>query len=90
LPPAEAMCCGSALVCTDIGGHREYAIPGQTALLSAPKSPSELARNIRRLLEDPIQRAELALRGHEYISQFTWARAASKISEILTAVSPKL
>jgi glycosyltransferase involved in cell wall biosynthesis len=90
LPPAEAMSCGSALVCTDIGGHREYALPGQTALLSAPKNPAELARNVRRLLEDPTRRAELALSGHEYISQFTWARAAFKISEILTAVSPKL
>ena len=37
LPPAEAMACGCAVVSTDIGGVRDYAEHGVTALLSPPR-----------------------------------------------------
>ena len=47
LPPAEAMACGCAFVGTDIGGFREYAINGLTALLSAPGVPQ---RDVRKSL----------------------------------------
>ena len=36
LPPAEAMCCGCALIASDIGGHREYCEDGKNALLFEP------------------------------------------------------
>jgi glycosyltransferase involved in cell wall biosynthesis len=84
LPPAEALACGCALVCTDIGGHREYAVDGVTALLSAPKQPGELARNVVRLARDPELRSALSARGHEAIKQFTWERAIDKLATVLT------
>ena len=52
LPPAEALQCGAALAATDIGGHREYARHGETALLSPAKNPEALTANLLRLLED--------------------------------------
>jgi glycosyltransferase involved in cell wall biosynthesis len=87
LPPAEAMSCGCALVCTDIGGHREYAIQGQTALLSPPKNPTDLAKNIRALLADPAGRIAIAARGNQFIRQFTWQRAALEMNRILALVA---
>lgn len=75
LPPAEAMLCGAALVTTDIGGHREYAIQGETALLSPAKAPTELAANLLRLIRDQELRIKLARQGNEYIRQFSWKRA---------------
>jgi glycosyltransferase involved in cell wall biosynthesis len=86
LPPAEAMSCGCALVCTDIGGHREYALQGQTALLSLPKNPAELAKNVRKLLMDPASRIEMAIRGNRFVGQFTWKRAATEMNRILNQV----
>jgi glycosyltransferase involved in cell wall biosynthesis len=86
LPPAEAMSCGCALVCTDIGGHREYAVQGQTALLSLPKNPAELAKNVRKLLMDPASRIEMAIRGNRFVGRFTWKRAATEMNRILNQV----
>jgi glycosyltransferase involved in cell wall biosynthesis len=84
LPPAEALACGCALVCTDIGGHREYAVDGATALMSAPRQPSELARSVVRLAHDPELRWALAARGHEAIKRFTWPLAADRLEAVLT------
>lgn len=75
LPPAEAMMCGAALAATDIGGHREYAIHGETALLSPAKTPAALADNILRLIRDDEFRFRIAEQGNGHIQQFTWERA---------------
>jgi len=83
LPPAEAIQCGAALVATDIGGHREYAIHTETALLSPAKCPSALAANVTRLLEDPETRVRLAKGGNKHIQQFTWDRAVTSFELVL-------
>ena len=83
LPPAEALQCGAALAATNIGGHREYALHEETALLSEPKNPDALALNLIRLLEDQTLRLRLANRGHEYIQQFTWDRAVTSFETVL-------
>ena len=86
LPPAEAMMCGAALVATDIGGHREYAIHGKTALLSPAKHPRELAENILRLIRTPSLRIELANSGYKHIQQFTWDRATDAFEVYLSSL----
>jgi glycosyltransferase involved in cell wall biosynthesis len=83
LPPAEALQCGSALVATDIPGHREYAVPCETALLSPSKNPGALAANITALLRDQEFRIRLAHAGHRHIQQFTWDRALAKFEAVL-------
>lgn len=89
LPPAEAMMSGCALAATDIGGHRDYCIRGQTALLSPPKDPKAMADNLLSLLQDQQQRISLARAGNEYIQQFTWNRAADSFEAALCAAPSK-
>jgi glycosyltransferase involved in cell wall biosynthesis len=84
LPPAEAMMCGSALACSDIGGHREYAIDDQTALLFEPKNSDAIISVLEKLLTDRELRIRLAYSGNEYIKQFTWDRAVNDFEKILT------
>lgn len=79
LPPAEAMMSGCALVVTDIGGHWEYCIPDQTALLSPSQNPEALAENLLVLLRNPEVRIGLARAANEFIQQFTWERAADAL-----------
>lgn len=72
LPPAEAMACGCAVVSTDIGGVRDYAIDMQTALLSPPQDPAKLAKNVLKLLNDDNLRLQIAKAGYEKILSFNW------------------
>lgn len=85
LPPAEAAQCGAALCLTDIGGHREYAVPDQTALLSPARNPGALSRNILRLVRDPSLRVRIAAAGNDYIQRFTWDRAVTAMETCLEA-----
>lgn len=80
LPPAEAMACGCAVVCTDIGGHHDYAIDGQTALLVRPGDAVEMAEKIYQLLTNQVLRAQIANAGTELItSKFSWDQSVNKL-----------
>jgi len=83
LPASEAMMCGAAVVATDIGGHREFAHDGITAMLAAPKDPRALAEKVIALMEHPRKRLELAQAGHQNIQQFTWQRACDRLEAVL-------
>ena len=50
LPCIEAMACGCALVTTDNGGSRDYAMHDETALVAPRRDARMLAGNIERLL----------------------------------------
>jgi glycosyltransferase involved in cell wall biosynthesis len=85
LPPAEAMACGCAVVSTDCGGNREYAVHDVTALLSPPRDPEALAMNLLRVLEDDGVRIRLASEGHSRIQAFTWQRSTDLLEEFIEA-----
>ncbi len=89
LPPTEAMMSGCALAATDVGGHREYAVPEETALLSPPSDPTALASNLLRLMEDDALRLRLARAGLEHIRQFTWTRAVDAFEQTLLTGRPR-
>jgi glycosyltransferase involved in cell wall biosynthesis len=84
LPPAEAMMCGAALVATDIGGHQEYCIDGETALLSPVKDPSALGAQIVRLLGDDELRQRIAHQGNKFIQQFSWNVAGKHFESVIS------
>jgi glycosyltransferase involved in cell wall biosynthesis len=85
LPPAEAMMSGCAVAATNIGGHQEYCIAGQTALLSPSKNPEALAENLILLLQNPDRRIGLARAANEFIQQFTWERAGDAFETAIGA-----
>jgi glycosyltransferase involved in cell wall biosynthesis len=83
LPPAEAMMSGAALVCTNIGGHAEYAVHERNALLSPARSPESLGEALVRMLTDHCLRQSLAERARIDISRFTWTTAAERLDAAL-------
>lgn len=83
LAPTEAMACGCALVTTDCAGNRSYAVDGSTALVSEPKDPENLARNLVRLLDDDELRIRLATAGRRRINEFTWERSTDLLEELI-------
>lgn len=97
LPPAEAMTCGAALAATNIGGHHEYVVDGETALLSPAGDPRKLAENVLRLVRNPELRMKIARQGHERIRKCSWDEAVDSFEHLLNhsrtrelAVTPAL
>ncbi|MFX0196556.1 MAG: glycosyltransferase family 4 protein [Candidatus Hodarchaeota archaeon] len=78
----EAMACKCALVTTDNGGCGDYAIHGSTALVSPPKKPEGLAKNLIKLLENEELLRTIAENGYDYIKQFTWDKAVEKMEKV--------
>ncbi|HMG83869.1 MAG TPA: glycosyltransferase family 4 protein [Ferruginibacter sp.] len=83
LPPAEAMACGCAVVCTNIGGHQDYAVDNETALLAAPKNITAMVTQLTLLLEDNNKRIALAIAGNQHIiKKSSWDRSVTDLLHI--------
>jgi glycosyltransferase involved in cell wall biosynthesis len=73
----EAMACGAALVTTDNGGSRDYAIPDRTAVVVGRRDVAAMASAVAGLLDDDDRRARLARAGAEHVRRFTWEEGAA-------------
>jgi GT2 family glycosyltransferase len=71
LPALEAMACGSALVCTDAHGNRDFCVDGQNCLMPAADDES-VTDALRRALTDPQLRARLAAAGVATAAEYRW------------------
>lgn len=83
LPPAEAAACGCAIVATDVGGHHEFIEDRVTGLLSPPKNPQAMARNLCLLLENDELRIRLARSANDFIKNFTWERSTDLLESFM-------
>ena len=83
LPPMEAMACGCAVVSTDVGAIRDYAINNVTVLISTPGKVAELAELVCQLIKDENRRKKIADAGYEHIKQFSWRKSTDELENIL-------
>ncbi|MGH9227185.1 MAG: glycosyltransferase family 4 protein [Acidimicrobiales bacterium] len=82
----EALACGCALVTTDNGGSRDYAVDGETALVVPPGDAAALAAAAERLLRDDVGRTRLAAAGAELVRRrFDWDNTAALLERHLEA-----
>jgi len=82
-PVAEAMACKLPVVCTDIGGVKDFAFHEKTALLVPPKDPKAMAYAILRLIRDEKLRELLRENAFKHIRQFDWNKSVERLEEIL-------
>lgn len=82
LPPAESMMCGCALVATDIGGHREYAVNEKNSVLFPPKDVNKATDLIKFLIENNSLRISLAYQGNKDIQIYRWDDSVKKMSDL--------
>jgi glycosyltransferase involved in cell wall biosynthesis len=85
LPGAESMACGAALVTTNSGGVLDYAVDGETALVSPPRDVDRLAHNVWRAVSDQQLRLGLAREGNRRIQAFTWERSVEALEQVFLA-----
>jgi glycosyltransferase involved in cell wall biosynthesis len=81
MPPMEAMVCKRAVVSTDVGAIPDYAIPGETALVSPPRCPELLAENLIKLVEDEELLKRISEAGYNHITKFTWDKATEALEQ---------
>jgi len=79
MPAMEAMACRAALVTTDTGGCRDYALHNQTALLSQPRNVDQLADNLAAVVADRDLLRRLSESGHQKIQDFDWQENCAQL-----------
>ena len=84
MPPLEAMRLGCPVIASDIPALREVC--GDAALYANPHRPAEIARAIRRLMDDPELARVLRERGMRRAAMFTWERCARETLSVLVGV----
>jgi glycosyltransferase involved in cell wall biosynthesis len=62
-----AMGAGLAVVATDVPGHRDVVIPGETGVLVPAEDPAELAEAVARLFADPGRRRRMGAAGRRRV-----------------------
>jgi glycosyltransferase involved in cell wall biosynthesis len=80
LPALEAMACGTPVIASDAGAHRE--ILGKAGLLLSPDDPTAWKEACQRIFRDDQLRRELIEAGKERAARFTWDDCALQTLEV--------
>ena len=90
LKPLEAMAQGKLVAASDVGGHRELMMDGQTGTLFMPDNPAACADALAGLLQDRSGWDERRERAREHVAQsHDWARNAARYQLVYQTLSPQ-
>ena len=79
----EAMGAGRPVVATDVPGHRDVVVHGETGLLVPPEDPAALAGAISSLLADPERRRRMGEAGRRRAqAEFTIRPMVARTAEV--------
>jgi glycosyltransferase involved in cell wall biosynthesis len=84
IPITEAMACGTPIVTSSANGLREIA--GDAAFFVDPTRSEEIAEGMHKVLSDLRLRDELARRGLERATRFSWERCGRETLELLESL----
>ena len=84
MPVVESLSCGTAVACSSAGSLPQVAGPG--ARFFNPLDPSDMARTVDKLWNEPETRRQLVARGQQHIEQFTWSEAARRTLEVYSEI----
>lgn len=82
-PVAEAMACGVPVVCTDIGGVKDFAFNRETAILVPVNDPKSLADAVFELIENKELRNTLKNNALEHVRRFDWDKCVDELEAII-------
>ncbi len=84
LPAAEAMACGAPVIASNTSSLPE--VIGRSDATFDPGDPAAIATCIRKVLESPAFRAELAAYGPVQAKRFTWPSSAARAWDALEQI----
>jgi glycosyltransferase involved in cell wall biosynthesis len=83
IKPFEAMAMGVPILASDVAALAEIVDDGGTGVLFRRDGAGDLARQLRRLLDDAALRAALAARAEAWVrAHRSWAAAAAHVSSV--------
>ncbi|MFP3899081.1 MAG: glycosyltransferase [Dehalococcoidia bacterium] len=75
----ESLACGTPVVATGVGGHREIIREGEAGYVVAENDPRTLASKMALLLSGPDADTESRRRIRASVSRFSWSNIADRI-----------
>jgi D-inositol-3-phosphate glycosyltransferase len=73
----EAMACGIPVIATPVGGLLDAVVDGVTGRYVPTRSPGVLARTLRLLLDNEVERYEFGIAARDRVTaRYTWDRVA--------------
>lgn len=78
LPTLEAMTCGAAVITTDTGGMRDFAIDKYNALVIKKNNLNDIIEKTEILINDVDLRKEISKRGMETAKKFSWENSVKQ------------
>jgi hypothetical protein len=80
----NAMARGKAIVATDTPGVRDYIQDGETGLIVAPGDAAAISQAVRRLLDDPAERARIGRQAREHaLAELTLTHYATRLLQVV-------
>jgi D-inositol-3-phosphate glycosyltransferase len=83
----EAQALGTPVVAASVGGLREIVEDGVTGFLVEGHDPTDYARAIADVLQDPVRMAEMGEEAQSRAGRFTWRRAVDRLAAIYDRLS---
>jgi len=80
IPPLEAMACSCPVVASNASAIPE--VVGDAGLLFDPRSQNDLAKQIKKVIDDKFLVSDITAKGKQRINNFTWDGTADKIYEV--------
>ena len=77
------MACGCPVVGTNVGCMTELGVDGENVLLNEPGDVSNLAKNIKKVIEDAELRKILSENGAKTVAKLSWGKSAKKFLNIM-------
>jgi len=84
MPVLEALEYGCPVITTGVSSLPEIA--GEAALYISPSDPESIGLALQRLMNDPLLRSALILKGHEQARKFTWEKTAEETARVYREV----
>lgn len=80
----EAMACGAPVVASSLTSIPE--VVGDAGVVCDPRDPVAIAEALQRVLDDPVQQAEMRGRGLARAATFTWEKTGEDFGAVLDEV----
>ena len=86
LKPLEAMAQGLPVLASDVGGHQELVVHGETGMLFAAEDAQALADGVFAVHENPVLVEHIKRQGRSFVSaERTWTRSVGYYESVYAA-----